>query len=113
MLTADDITDCVVSTVSPTRVRLSVAYTYASPMGTQNIWMGIDVLAGGNRLRWFGYRPVPITASSGTATFEILFGLNNPPKGTLVTDQIEVFMYVGGGQIFYRRLFAFQHTWQF
>ena len=113
VLTADDITNCVVSSTSPTRVRVSVAYTYASAMGNQNIWMGIDILAGGNRLKWFGYRPVPITSSSGTATFEILYGQNNPPKGTLVTDQIEFFMYVGGGQIFYRRLFTLKHTWQF
>lgn len=113
VLTADDITNCVVSGTSPTRVRVSVAYTYASALGNQNIWMGIDMLAGGNRLKWFGYRPVPITSSSGTATFEIGYGQNNPPKGTLVTDQIEFFMYVGGGQIFYRRLFTLKHTWQF
>lgn len=110
--TADDVVNCVVSSTSPTRARVSVSYTYASPMGTQNIWMGIDVLAGGNRLKWFGYRPAPITSSSGTATIEIVYGQNNPPKDALTTDQIEVFMYVGGGQIFYRRLFTFRHTWQ-
>jgi hypothetical protein len=92
VLTADDIVNCVISSTSPTRVRLSVAFTYASAMGNQNIWMGIDMLAGGNRLKWFGFRPVPITTSSGTATFEIHHGQNNPPMGTLVTDQIEFFL---------------------
>ena len=111
-LTADDIVDCVVGKPSATRLRVRVSYTYASPLGRQNIWMGLDVLSGGNRLKWFGYRPVPITGSSGTAEFEILFGPNDPPKGKLVTDQIEVFMYVGGGQIFYRRLFNLKHEWQ-
>ena len=111
-LAADDIVDCVTSNPSSTRLRVRVAFTYASPLGGQNIWMGLDVLSGGNRLKWFGYRPVPITRSSGTAEFEILYGPNDPPKGKLVTDQIEVFMYVGGGQIFYRRLFNLKHEWQ-
>jgi hypothetical protein len=111
-LTADDIVNCVASGAGATRLRVSVAYTYASPLGRQNIWMGIDVLAGGNRLKWFGYRPVAVTGSTGTAEFEIVYGLNDPPKGKLTTDQIEVFMYVGGGQIFYRRLFNLKHEWQ-
>jgi hypothetical protein len=111
-LTADDVVNCVVGSAGTTRLRVSVAYTYASPLGRQNIWMGIDVLAGGNRLKWFGYRPVAVTGSTGTAEFEIVYGLNDPPKGKLTTDQIEVFMYVGGGQIFYRRLFNLKHEWQ-
>lgn len=113
VLTADDIVNCVVLSASPTQMRVSVAFTYASAMGNQNIWMGIDMLAADNRLKWFGYRPAPVTSSSGTATFEILYNRNNPPKGTLMTDQIEFFMYVGGGQIFYRRLFTLKHAWQF
>ncbi|MDR7418163.1 MAG: hypothetical protein QN178_04545 [Armatimonadota bacterium] len=111
-LTADDVVNCVVGAASATRLRVSAAYTYASPLGRQNIWMGLDVLAGGNRLKWFGYRPVAITGSNGTAEFEIVYGLNSPPKGKLTTDQIEFFMYVGGGQIFYRRLFNLKHEWQ-
>jgi hypothetical protein len=111
-LTADDIVNCVVTDASAARMRVSVAYTYASPMGNQNIWMGIDVLAGGNRLKWYGYRPVAVTGSTGTATIEIVYGQNNPPKGRITTDQVEFFMYVGGGQIFYRRLFNLKHDWQ-
>lgn len=41
--------------------------------------MGVDVLAGGSRPKWFGYRPVPITASGGTATVGVIFGVNDPP----------------------------------
>jgi hypothetical protein len=111
-LTADDIVNCVMSDASATRMRVSVAFTYASPLGNRNIWMGIDVLAGGNRLKWFGYRPVPVSGSTGTATIDIVYGPNNPPKGTITTDQVEFFMYVGGGQIFYRRLFTLKHDWQ-
>lgn len=110
--TSDDIVNCVIEEQSPTRVRTSVAYTYASPLGNQNIWMGLDILAGGNRLKWFNYRVVPITRSSGVATFEIAYGQNNPPAGRLTTDQIEFFLYVGGGQIFYRKVFTFRHDWQ-
>ncbi len=110
--TTDDIVNCVVEQRSATRVRISVTYTYASPLGNQNIWMGLDVLAGGNRLKWFNYRVVPITKSSGSASFEIAFGQSNPPAGKLSTDQVEFFMYVGGGQIFYRKMFSFKHDWQ-
>ncbi len=110
--TSDDIVNCVIEQQGPTRVRLSVTYTYASPLGNQNIWMGLDVLAGGNRLKWFNYRVAPITGSSGPATFEIAYGQNSPPAGKLTTDQLEFFLYVGGGQIFYRKTFNFKHDWQ-
>ena len=109
--TTDDIVNCVVERLSASRIRVTVAYTYASPLGKQNIWLGTDLLAGGNRLKWFGYRPAPITASSGTASIEVVFGMNSPPAGKLVTDQVEFFLYVGGGQIFYRKTFALKHEW--
>lgn len=111
-LTADDIANCVIESAGPTRLKLSAAYTYASPLGKQNIWMGLDVLAGGNRLKWFGYRPASITSSSGTLSVEIVYGQNSPPKGKLTTDQVELFLYVGGGQIFFRKLFTLKHGWE-
>ncbi len=110
--TADDLANCVFERLGKNRVRVTAAYTYASPLGRQNIFLGMDVLAGGNRLKWFGYRPAPVTASGGTAALEIVFGLNNPPTPTLTTDQIELFMYVGGGQIFFRKLFNLKLEWQ-
>ena len=109
--TADDIVNCVYERLGSGRIRLTVAYTYASPLGRQNIWLGVDVLAGGNRLKWFGYRPAPITSSSGAASIEIIFGVNNPPAQRLMTDQVEFFMYVGGGQIFYRKIFNLRLEW--
>lgn len=111
-LTADDIANCVIAAATPTRIRLTVSYTYASALGKQNIWLGADILAGGNRLKWFGYRPAAVSGSSGTATIEITYGQNDPPRGRLTTDQVEFFMYVGGGQIFFRKLFALKHDWQ-
>lgn len=110
--TADDLVNCVTEKLAPSKVRVSVTYTYASSLGRQNIWMGADVLAGGNRLKWFGYRPAPIGASSGTVSLELVFGLNNPPAGKLTTDQVEFFMYVGGGQVFYRKMFTLKQDWQ-
>jgi len=110
--TADDLVNCVAERLAPSKVRLSVMYTYASSLGKQNIWMGADVLAGGNRLKWFGYRPAPITGSSGTVSLELVFGLNSPPAGKLSTDQVEFFMYVGGGQVFYRKMFMLKQDWQ-
>jgi hypothetical protein len=111
-LTADDLANCVYTRLGPGRVRVTVAYTYASSLGKQNIWLGVDVLAEGNRLKWFGYRPVPITGSSGTASVELIFGVNDPPARSLTTDQVEFFMYVGGGQIFFRKMFALKLDWQ-
>lgn len=110
--TADDLVNCVAERLAPSRVRFSVTYTYASSLGRQNIWLGADILAGGNRLKWFGYRPAPINGSSGTASLELVFGLNNPPAGKLTTDQVEFFMYVGGGQVFYRKVFTLKQDWQ-
>ena len=109
--TADDIVNCAYTRLGPGRVRLTVAYTYASSLGKENIWMGVEVLAGGNRLKWFAYRPVAI-ASSGTASVELIFGVNDPPARSLSTDQVEFFMYVGGGQIFFRKVFALTLDWQ-
>src|SRR3990172_1184739 len=60
--TSDDIVNCIFARLRPGRVRLTVSYTYASSLGKTNIWLGVDVLAGGNRLKWFGYRPAPIAA---------------------------------------------------
>jgi hypothetical protein len=111
-LTADDVADCVYTRLGPGRVRLTVAYTYASSLGKQNIWLGVDVLAEGSRLKWFGYRPVAITGSSGAASVELIFGVNDPPARSLTTDQVEFFMYVGGGQIFFRKMFALKLDWQ-
>jgi len=110
--TADDIAGCVYTRLGPGRVRLTVAYTYASSLGKENIWLGVDVLAEGNRLKWFGYRPVPIKGSSGTAALELIFGVNDPPARSMSTDQLEFFLYVGGGQIFFRKLFALKLDWQ-
>jgi len=110
--TTDDIVNCVVDRVSASRVRLTVTYTYASPLGKENILLGADLLAGGNRLKWFGYRPAPINGSGGSASIEMVFGVNSPPAGKLTTDQVEFFMYVGGGQIFYRKTFSLKHDWQ-
>jgi hypothetical protein len=72
----------------------------------------VDVLAGGNRLKWFSYRPVSITNSSGIASVEMIFGVNNPPARSLTTGQIEFFLYVGGGQIFFRKMFNLKLDWQ-
>lgn len=110
--TSDDIVNCIFERLGPSRVRLTVSYTYASSLGKTNIWLGVDVLAGGNRLKWFGYRPAPIAASSGTVSLELIFGVNNPPARTLTTDQVEFFMYVGGGQIFHRKMFNLRLDWQ-
>lgn len=110
--TADDIVNCIYTRLSQGRVRMTVTYTYASPLGKENIWMGVDVLAGGNRLKWFSYRPVAITGSRGTATVELIFGVNTPPARSLSTDQVEFFLYVGGGQIFFRKMFALKLDWQ-
>ena len=110
--TADDLVNCVVERLGPSKVRVSVMYTYASALGKQNIWLGADVLADGNRLKWFGYRPAPISDSNGTASLELVFGLNSPPAGKLTTDQVEFFMYVGGGQVFFRKMFTMKRDWQ-
>ncbi len=110
--TSDDIVNCVVQRLGPSKVKLTVTYTYASPLGNQNILLGVDLLADGNRLKWFGYRPAPVNGSGGTATIEVVFGVNSPPAGKLTTDQVEFFMYVGGGQIFYRKMFTLKNDWQ-
>ncbi len=110
--TSDDVVNCVVQRLGPSRVKLTVTYTYASPLGNQNILLGVDLLADGNRLKWFGYRPAPINGSSGTAMIEVVFGVNSPPAGKLTTDHVEFFMYVGGGQIFYRKMFTLKNDWQ-
>ncbi len=110
--TSDDLVNCIFERLGPGRVRLTVSYTYASSLGKTNIWLGVDVLAGGNRLKWFGYRPAPIAASGGTVSLELIFGVNSPPARTLTTDQVEFFMYVGGGQIFHRKMFNLRLDWQ-
>ena len=109
---SDDIVNCVVQRLGPSRVKLTVTYTYASPLGNQNILLGVDLLADGNRLKWFGYRPAAVNGSGGTATIEVVFGVNSPPAGKLTTDHVEFFMYVGGGQIFYRKMFTLKNDWQ-
>jgi len=111
IVTKDDVANCVVEKLGPSRVKLTVAYTFASQPGSKNIFLGADVLAGGNRLKWFSLRPVAITKSTGTVSVELNFGANDPPK-QLTTDQVEFYMYVGGGQIFFRKMFTLKNDWQ-
>src|SRR3970040_849761 len=61
--TSDDIVNCIFDRLGPGRVRLTVSYTYASSLGKTNIWLGVDVLAGGNRLKRVGYCPPPVAAT--------------------------------------------------
>jgi hypothetical protein len=109
--TKDDIANCVVEKLGPSRIKLTVAYTFASQPGSRNVFLGADVLAGGNRLKWFSLRPVAVTRSTGTLSLEINYGTNDPPK-QVTTDQVEFYMYVGGGQIFFRKMFALKNDWQ-
>lgn len=90
---------------------MSGAYTYASPLGSSNIWIGAELLAGGTRLKWFGFRPAPVTASAGRASVDMLYGYNSPPP-SVTTDQIEFFMYVGGAQVFSRKMFSLRLDWR-
>lgn len=108
----DDITDCVVEQLSSARIRLSISYTNFSRRGNTNTWLGADVLAGNSRLKWFGYRPAQILDPAGRASIEIVFGVERPPIDTVTTDQVELFMFVGKGEIFYRQAFNLKFDWK-
>lgn len=107
----DDMTNCIVEQLNLSRIRVSVSYTNFSRRGNANTWLGADVLASGTRLKWFGYRPAQLV-DSGKATVEIIFGVESPPSDRATTDQVELFMFVGKGEIFYRKAFNLNHEWK-
>lgn len=109
--TADDLADCVYQRLDARRIRVTVAYTYASPLGAQNIWLTANVVAGGAALKWFGVRPAPITGSRGTATLELIYGFNSPPPA-ITSDAVEFLMFVGGAQVFFKKTFGLRAEWR-
>ncbi len=108
----DDITDCTYERLGPARLRLTVMYSYSGSRGLTNVWLGADALAGGTRFKIFGFRPIPVARGSGRVTSTELFFTEKPPTATLTTDRVELFMYVGGGEIFVRRTFLLRFDWQ-
>jgi hypothetical protein len=98
-----------VSSVSEKEIQFTVDYGYNTNHGS-NVWVGAYVLRNGQQLRWFGYRPVRINQGNGRATIRLTYGYNSPPT-SVTSDQVRVFMYVGGQSSFYSKTFDYRKVW--
>ena len=109
VLPLDDISHFQVIDVSNKEITITVDYNYNSDHGDR-VYIGAGALSDGKELTFFGYGPSKVYRDGGSATIPLSFGYNNPPT-SVITDQVKVKMYVGGGSVFYSETFDFTKTW--
>ncbi len=99
-----------VVSASDNEIQFTVDYSYIGDHG-DNVYIGAEVLWEGQRLIWFGRIPYRLNRGIGSATVRLTFlDIYNPPV-SVVSDRVEVEMYVGGGSAFYSKTFDYTKTW--
>ena len=107
----DSISNLRINSITDDEVELTVDYTYSGDYG-DNVFMGAHALQDGETLQWFGYRPAQLTPGSGTATVSlVLLADAESVPSNFTTDQVELDMYVGGGEAFLTQAFDFGNQW--
>lgn len=107
---SNNISNFRVQQESDSRVKITVDYTYNGDHGS-NVNLGIYVLHNGEKLPWFGWDVMIISAGSGTVSTRINYDYNNPPS-TTTTDQIVVTFYANDDPAFYSQTFDYPMTWR-
>ncbi len=96
-----------VEEIDDSTIRITVDYTYASGHGDP-VYVAADAYSGGSKLSSFAYGPGEIHPGSGS----IQVILEYLGSGSVISDQIELQMYPGGGGVeFHTQRFDYDKTW--
>jgi hypothetical protein len=97
-----------VTAESTEEIVLTVVYSYAGDRGG-NVAISAIMANDGKPSAHYAYRPGRV--EPGRHRTRVRFGTRQDAPAILATDQIEVAMYVGGGDAFVKRQFSFAKTW--
>jgi hypothetical protein len=105
---ANRIESVTIASESTDEVVLTVVYTYDGDRGS-NVAMSAVMAQDGETSSHYGYRPGRV--ERGRHRTQVRLGTKQGAPAIFSTNQIEVAMYVGGGEAFLKRQFSFAKTW--
>jgi hypothetical protein len=105
---ANQIESVAVTSEGTDEVVLTVVYTYDGDRGG-NVAISAVMAQDGAPSAHYAYRPGRV--ERGRHRTQVQLGTTQSAPATFSTDQIQVAMYVGGGETFVRRLFSYAKTW--
>jgi hypothetical protein len=105
---ANQIESVAIASESTNEVVLTVIYSYDGDRGS-NVAISAVMASDGEPSAHYGYRPGRV--ERGRHRTQVRLGTNQSAPATFSTDQIEVAMYVGGGEAFLKRQFSYAKTW--
>jgi hypothetical protein len=97
-----------IASESTNEVVLTVVYSYDGDQGS-NVAMSAVMANDGEPSAHYGHRPGRV--ERGRHRTQVRLGTTQSAPEIFSTNQIEVAMYVGGGQTFLKRPFSFTKTW--
>jgi hypothetical protein len=97
-----------VAAESTAEVVLTVVYSYDGDRGG-NVAISAVMANDGAPLPYYGYRPGRV--EPGRHRTQVRLGTTQGAPTSFASNQIEVAMYVGGGEAFVKRQFSFAKTW--
>ncbi len=97
-----------IASESTNEVVLTVVYTYDGDRGSK-VAISAVMAQDGETSQHYGYRPGRV--ERGQHRTQVRLGTKQGAPAIFSTNQIEVAMYVGGGEAFLKRQFSFAKTW--
>jgi hypothetical protein len=97
-----------IASESADEVVLTVVYSYDGDQGS-NVAISAVMAHDGQPSAHYGYRPGRV--ERGRHRTQVRLGTSQGAPAAFSTNQIEVAIYVGGGDVFLKRQFSFAKTW--
>jgi hypothetical protein len=90
-------------------IEIEVTYAYSGAFG-DNVAIGARMAHDGEASPYATFRPGGVSVGPRQTT-RVILSTNSSAPESLVTDQIMLQMYVGGGYVFLEEIFHFEKTW--
>ena len=100
--------------ISQTDQQLILQVDYVSAEVTDSgkrIGLGAYALRDGRQLKYFSYRPASISSPHGTARVTLTLMTERAPE-SLITDEVRLDLYRGGGAAFHEQVFPLRKRWR-
>lgn len=94
---------------APGRITVDVVYRYSGDHG-DDVFVSVVMAMNGKTLPYYGYRPGAVRTGHNRTRVEL--GTSQSAPDLLFSSELVVSMYVGGGETFLTRRFAFAKTWR-
>ena len=105
---ANQIESVAIASESTNEVVLTVVYSYDGDQGS-NVAISAVMAHDGEPSAHYGYRPGRV--ERGRHRTQVRLGTTQSAPAIFSTNQIQVAMYVGGGEAFVKRQFSYAKTW--